>query len=95
MVPFGEQVLYEREKPNRKLTTLEPRPEPGIWAGTGGLSGETIALTPTCARKARTVNIVEDRDKYDAELLSRVRGQTQRGIRTRRGRHRRRHIWRR
>ena len=75
IVPFGEKVLFmpAKDKSQRK-NLLEPRFIDGIWAGIDAGSGESIILTPSGVRKARTVKRLPEGERYDREFLTRVKG---------------------
>ena len=74
LIPFGEKVLYKRDKPTGKKNKLEEKFREGIWAGVIGTSKEHIVLTQTGPKTARTIRRVENDGKYDLELLSKVVG---------------------
>ena len=74
LIPFGEKVLYKREKPTSKKNKLEEKFKEGIWAGVLGTSKEHIILTESGPKIARTIRRMEDDEKYDLDLLNKVVG---------------------
>ena len=74
LIPFGEKVLYKKEKPTGKTNKLEEKFREGIWAGVLGTSKEHIILTQTGPKTARTIRRMEDDEKYDLDLLNKVVG---------------------
>ena len=66
MVQKAEDIREEQQGRRQFLT--------GMWVGIDDLSGEALILTEEGPRRARTVRRVEDPEKYDLELLSKVRG---------------------
>ena len=74
LIPFGEKVLYKREKPTSKKNKLEERFREGIWVGILGTSNEHIILTEKGPTTTRTIRRMEDHDKYDLDMLNKVIG---------------------
>ena len=75
LIPFGEKVLYKREKPTSKKNKLEEKFNEGIWAGVLGTSKEHVILTERGPRTARTIRRMEEHEKYDLDLLNKVVGE--------------------
>lgn len=74
IIPFGEKVLYKREKPKGRKNKMEERFSEGIWAGITPTTNEIVILTENGPKRTRTIRRLEEGDKYDLELLNRVVG---------------------
>ena len=72
LIPFGEKVLYKREKPTSKKNKLEEKFKEGIWVGVLGTSNEHVILTERGPKTARTIRRMENEEKYDLDLLNKV-----------------------
>lgn len=74
LIPLGEKVLYKKEKPGNRMNNMDGKFEESIWAGVTGMTNEAVILTGNGAKRSGTMGRAEDRDKYDLQLLNRVRG---------------------
>ena len=72
-MPFGERVLYMLAKDSRnRKNALEMRYEYGIWAGLDDEASETVTLTQTGKKLARSVRRLIEEHRYDNAVLDEV-----------------------
>lgn len=74
LVPFGEKVLFQSLRQDRRANKAEPRYDYGVWAGVRIGGADVYILTPDGAVRARSVRRLPGAERWDMELIGRVRG---------------------
>ena len=71
---IGEKVMFMLTQKKTQAASVDTPYREGIWAGIASRTGETIILTEEGAVRAWTVRRMLEKDRWDAGLITRVRG---------------------
>ena len=73
LVPFGEKVLFQSLRQDRRANKAEPRFDYGVWAGIRIGGADVYILTPEGAVRARNVRRLPEAERWDMDFVSKVR----------------------